>query len=590
VKSANGTCVYTIRDHGDATTNTGNGNDQNQLACCVNGNCTFHSFEDALGNVTNNVVIDIKTSVVLSSSFTLENFNNILIKSHTNATVLCTNGGNLHFVSCNNVTIEGIIWQGCGGPHFYNSSNVTIQDCYFHNSTRQAVVMSEVSGDVHIKDCQFAHNNNYGGHGSALYYLFGTVAYPPPVLSINNCSFTSNGPSDSVVYITSPTSSGHDNLLLQDSVFTNNQGVPIYLSNVHVNVLGTVLIRQNAANSGGGIFSTNSIIEFNNCSVHFYNNSATASGGAVYLENSDMVFRLNSSVYGNCVVNFNSNSARYGGAIRSYSASDIFISRDSIVSFRNNKVRSHGGAIYLDSGSDLIVNGTSSVTFDNNTGYYGGAIYINYNSDTLFGGNAVLNFSNNSAIHGGVFYTSSSGVDILCDDYATVTFIDNRASSYGGVMYISQYGTILFGNNTVATFARNTASRGGAVYARYYIQMSFNESAKVSFVNNTASSQGGAMHVRYSNVMFNVPVIFQDNSAQFGLAVYCDWGSSLRFEENLYKEIINYNGEDEEGLHVGSNCDVSVEKYTCKYAYIFYVYCVTINTNAALCSSFTCKF
>ena len=341
MESANDTCVYKIRNHGDVSNDTGNGNDQDQLACCADGNCTFYSFELALGNVTNNVIIDIETSVVLSSSFTLENFNNIVIKSQINAIVLCANGGNLHFVSCNNVTIEGIVWQGCGGPDFYNSSNVTIQDCSFHNSTRQAVVMSEMSEDVNIKDCQFTHVNNYRGHGSALHYSSRTVANPPPVLNINNCNFSSNGPSGSVVYINSPTSSRHHNVLLQDSVFTNNQGVPIYLSNVHVNVLGTVLIRHNTANSGGGIFSTNSIIEFDNCSVQFYNNSATASGGAVYLEKSNMTFGLNS------FAQFENHFASVsGGGIYSQSGSLITFANNSMVTFSNN---SAGPYVYYNS-------------------------------------------------------------------------------------------------------------------------------------------------------------------------------------------------------------------------------------------------
>ena len=594
VKDANDTCIYTISDHGDVTTDPGN--DQDQLSCCVTDNCTFHSFEDALENVTSNLVIDIETSVVLSSSFTIENFDNILIRSQTNATVLCADVGNLHFVSCSNVTIEGIIWQGCGGPHFYNSSNITIQDCYFHNSTRQAIVMSEMSGDVHFKDCQFTQNNNYRGHGSTIHYSSGTVANPPPVLNINNCSFTSNGPAGSVIYIRGPTNNMRYSLLLQDSVFINNQGVPIYLSNVHVKALGTVVIRQNTANSGGGIFSTTSMIEFESCSVQFYNNSATSNGGAVYLENSDMIFGLNSSaqfegnrangnggalyatqysdflVNGTSSVTFYNNTGSSGGAIYATQYSDLLVNGTSSVTFYNNTVRYYGGAIYTHY-SDLLVNGTSSVTFYNNTARYsGGAIYTAQNSDISFGGNAVINFTNNSARDGGVLYTSSYSRSVIsCHENATVTFIDNRATSNGGVMYIYRYATILFGGNSVVTFARNTAYYGGVVYALYYMQMSFNENTKTTFVNNTATYQGGAVYIRYSNIMFNAPVIFRNNSAQYGRVVYCRYSSFLRYEENLYKEIVNLNSKDgEDQLY----CSSSVEKYTCEYMCNFYVYCI----------------
>ena len=104
-------------------------------------------------------------------------------------------------------------------------------------------------------------------------YSYETTSNPSTMLSINNCSFTSNGPSGNVIYTASSSSSFHPVLLLQDSVLTNNQDVPacLYLSNVHAKVLGTVLIRHNSAILGEGIFSTN-FIEFNNCSVQFNSN------------------------------------------------------------------------------------------------------------------------------------------------------------------------------------------------------------------------------------------------------------------------------------------------------------------------------
>jgi len=308
VNIATDPCVYTVSNDDDVTSDLGSANDQDQFACCITGNCTFHSFEDTLTNVTNNVVINIETSVVLTTNITIVNVDNVLIKGKTVDSVLCANAANLAFVSCSNLTIEGIIWQRCGGLHFYNSSNITIQDCYFNYSSRQAVVMSEISEYVCIKNCQFKHNN-YSGHGSAIHYSSLTSVNPPLLLSIHNCSFTSNGPAESVVYLN--ISSNYAHLFsLQGSIFVSNQGVPLYLLNTHAHILGTVLIRQNTANCGGGIFSTNCNIEIDKSSVHFYGNSATVSGGAVYIQNSNMTFGVNS------LVRFENNDADvYGGAI-----------------------------------------------------------------------------------------------------------------------------------------------------------------------------------------------------------------------------------------------------------------------------------
>jgi len=681
VIGATDNCIFTVSNYATATSDPENGNDQDQFACCVNNSCTFYSFEDALTNVTNNVIIDIKTSIEVTSTIYVENVNNILIRSQSNVLVLCANTGGLRFVSCSNITIKGIILQGCGGLWFNNSSNITIQDCSFHNSTGQAVVISGKLRDVCIKDCQFTHNNNYSGLGSAIWYLSGTVDNPPAVLNINNCNFTSNGPAESVVYICSSTSNVHQIVLLQDSVFISNQGVPIFLSNAHINVLGTMLVRQNTANSGGGVYSTDSIIEFCDCSVQFYDNSVTASGGAVYLYNSDLIFgfntsaqfenndasrpgggifsevgslitfgnnsvitftnnsarieafggsggaihatihtdilftdnslvtfnsnkagyfggaitahnssnikldgnctvRFNSNSFGerrwrggaivivdfshmlfneNCMVDFNGNYGGTGGAIRSHN-SEIFINGNSVVKFCNNKASFQGGAISLEGGhSGFSVNGTSTVIFENNTAYNaGGAIYAYRIANISFGGNAVLKFAHNSAAVGGVFYVRS---DILCHKNSTVTFIDNHAIREGGAVYILQ-SAILFGDNSIVTFSRNTANEGGAVYASNNLWMLLNGKTRVTFVNNTATTRGGAVYVRDSNILFNTPLIFfWDNSAQYGPAVYCDGDSSLRFDRAL----ANYTFEDGENLYVGSNCNVSAEKYTCEY-------------------------
>ena len=617
----------------------------------------------------------------MTSNITIESVNNIVIKSQINATIRCANPVKLCFVSCSNVIIEGITWQECGGLQFHSSSNTTIQDCCFHNSTRQAVVMSEVSGDAYIKNCQFL-SNVYSGHGSAIQYSYrAAIQYsywagtnPSPEFSINNCSFTSNGPSTSVVYIASSSSSFYPVLLLQDSVLANNNGVPIYLSNVHGKVLGTVLIKHNTARSGGGIFSFSSSIEFNNCRVHFNNNSVRGIGGAVYLSNSELAFGLNTSVRfenntarviaggiysygessitffnnsvvnfrnniagtrggavyarhysyilitdtssvkfdgnsarvaggaiaaygylnikfdgnssvrfsnnvvrskggaifitecsmlfeGNSAVDFHSNNASYGPAI--YSHSDVFIDKNSVVTFLNNGDGFYGGAIFLNEGH-LFAYGDSTVTFYNNTGTYGGAIYATQYSDISFGGNTVVNFTSNIAAWGGVLYIREGSKTVLtCHDNSTVKFTGNHAT-LGGVIHIAQSATILFSANSVVTFTRNTASSGGAVYASNGLQMLFNGNTKVTFLNNSATSTGGAITITNSNILFNAPVIFQDNTAQNGLAaVYCVGNSSLRFVEKLYKALAKSNAKDGEYL-ISSDCNVSIGEYKYK--------------------------
>ena len=45
--------------------------------------------------------------------------------------------------------------------YMYNSLNILFHNCSFQNSLGQSVVLSEVSGNVYINNCNFTHNNNY---------------------------------------------------------------------------------------------------------------------------------------------------------------------------------------------------------------------------------------------------------------------------------------------------------------------------------------------------------------------------------------------------------------------------------------------
>ena len=147
---------------------SGSGSNLFSNSCCIYGNCSCPSLYSALANLTSNVLINITTDVELSSIISLIDLSNIAITGHNNPTVKCNNSGGLHFISCYNCTIEGITWEGCGARNIsdhdenvypvlqlYNSSNITIKNCSFQHSIGQAVVLSGVSGDVNINQCNF---------------------------------------------------------------------------------------------------------------------------------------------------------------------------------------------------------------------------------------------------------------------------------------------------------------------------------------------------------------------------------------------------------------------------------------------------
>ena len=84
-------------------------NDEILATCCMFGNCSCPSLYTALANLTNNVLINITTDVVLSSVIPLIDLANITITGHNSPIVNCNSSGGLHITSCHNCIIEGTI-------------------------------------------------------------------------------------------------------------------------------------------------------------------------------------------------------------------------------------------------------------------------------------------------------------------------------------------------------------------------------------------------------------------------------------------------------------------------------------------------
>ena len=157
----------------------------------------------------------------------------MVLKHFENITIIgdyinCNSDGSVKFVSCNNVTIKSVSWTKCGTSanptiEFYNSSDIVLRDCSFNNSTGQAVVLSKVSGNVSINNCQFTHNKECEGHGAAIQVYQPQHLVQLSVL-INNCDFSFNGPTESVVYFNG--TPNYNDLIVQNSTFIQTKEYP----------------------------------------------------------------------------------------------------------------------------------------------------------------------------------------------------------------------------------------------------------------------------------------------------------------------------------------------------------------------------
>ena len=585
----------------------GSGEGDNGSVCCVYGNCTCCSLDHALAKLTSNVLINITTDVMLSSLIERSDLENISIIGHNNPTVILKNDGGVHFTSCYNCIIEGIIWDGCSTDNIHNqtepglmlkeSSNVAIQNCLFQCFLEQALVLSEVSGEVNINNCNFVNNSHYRGHGAAIHYSSNDTIDSHFVFNITNCSFSYNKGAKSFIYI--ETSIDHNDVTFTDSIFHDNDGVCIFLVNQKLYIMGNTLFESNAGKQGTGMYiSDNSRVVFGeNSNTTFINNSADTSGGVIFLtdhsnlsfdQNSNTTFINNSaddsggaifltdhsnlSFDQNSYAKFSSNSAtNYGAAIYSFDNSHIIFKGNSNVIFNNNgpgAITSYydhyyyyahlHGIIHIEKHAYIIFEGYATTVFSDNTADYGGAIYCNDNSYVSFEGNSTTEFIDNTADRGGAIHCNDNSY-VSFEGNSTTEFIDNTAD-IGGAIHCNDNSYVSFEGNSTTEFIDNTANYGGAIFCDYNSYISFHGISAITFNNNIANYYGGAIiSLYYSCTSFkeHSTTVFSNNiAARHGAAVASAFDSEITFDDKSVIMFTNNKATDNTTVYSGFNSKI----------------------------------
>ena len=545
-------------------------------SCCIYGNCTCPSLYNALVNLASNAVINITTDVELSSIIPLVDLANITITGHNNPIVNCNDSGGLHFISCYNCTIEGIIWESCGARNInndgnvypflqlFNSSNTTFKNCSFQHSIGQAVVMSEMSGSVNINHCNFSFNKQFEGHGTAIHYSSNNMLTSSPFkIMITNCNFFYNENAKSVVYFGQSSPKLCEHLILRNSKFHYNRGTPVYLTNQNLYMNGKLEFCGNVAENGGGIFISDhsNVTFYRRATVHFTQNTASHNGGAIFLTNhSSILFQHHHTASYQChelhntnitgdkcldgislTVTFFNNSANEFGAYIYVHSSKIIIGDTATVKFNGNRhYHSHNSFLHIEHYSTVTFEGNSITTFQDYNVIHnviGGVVYCALSAVT-FKGNSTIKFHNNGVMYGneimyysGTMYITQS--NITFEENSTVIFYNNSAAS-GGSLHIGDHSNIIFTGSSTVTFEHNKAFIGGAMYIDDQSNVKFKGNSAVTFCNNHADT-GGAMQIGdVSSIIFeeNSTVIFHSNSAVRGGTMYIDYISSVTFKGN----------------------------------------------------------
>ena len=563
-------------------------NDQKAFAC-QSRTCyckLFHYVEPSLSNA----VINIADKAILHTRVVLMALTNVSIIGQNNLTIICTaddNGarGNLLIASCNNLTIQGITWVGCGGYKIQEddtlavfniySSTGTVQKNTFHYLKGPAINFDNSRQHLYFKfshftidQCNFM-NNIYRDHGAAIILRPSRFSSNDTQLIISNCDYNYNEGVASIVYL----KDHHVSMYFNNTRFYNSQGVSIYSSrNCFLLISGDILFANTTAENGAGIYiSDHSTVIFGeNSNVKFFNNSVDHKGSAIFVSiHSSVTFEQNS------MATFNDNKGT-NGTIYSKDNSNITFKATSQVIFNSNTVTQYGAAIYSFDNSHITFTGSANVTLSNNVVStneesrdikFGGIIFSSTYCHTSFNGNATIVFSNNSANVGAsifLFYKST----VTFKDKSKVMFNSNVAQ-YCGILASTSYSNIFFNDNTEVTFNYNTMSCtsnsnyeqfAGAICTSQRANVMFSGHSVVTFINNTANYGGAVVFSdSYVTIEEHSTVTFNSNIAEYsnGGAFVCFNNSIVTIKDNS-NVTFNSNKASQSGgaIHSYSMCKI----------------------------------
>jgi predicted outer membrane repeat protein len=284
-------------------------------------------------------------------------------------------------------------------------------------------------------------------------------------------------------------------------------GGGLYVAGSEVS-LEDCVIWNNVAEYGGGIYASwYSTLSLEGLTI--FENSATVSGGGIFLYVMDSDISLSDSV-------FESNTAETGngGAIASEWYNHLSVVNSV---FRDNTSNTNGGALYSAYYQDLLVEDS---VFERNTAGWGegGAIY-HYPADE---NGYPLQISDSEFRDNSAYGSGGAVVAYWLSDLeiSGSTFQGNAAgpNSAGGavLVYVTHYLWLSHNN-----FCLNEAGSGGAVSSQWVY--TWGDWHRNVFVENTGA-YGGAAHRYASYSTETVNNTFAGNRATvFGGAYYASW-------------------------------------------------------------------
>ena len=409
--------------------------------CTLQNSCIESSFVHNRGGAVYTAAFsDIIISNISFSNNTASNDGGVVFSDRSNAIVERST------FSKNNAYFGGVIYTS-------GTSNLTINNhCVFDNNT------AFQGGVIFVRDASFVDQNST--------YIFNSAQSDGGVIYMNTgavkvtaSSFTSNsaGFSGGVMSITTQNQNEHIVLkkcnfqynkaensggiisMLIEGLLTLSESTFSYNSALHGGVLhamsgGQIMINHcnftynTAKGDGGVIYSAHRTLMVNNS--NFNNNTAYNKGGAFCILSKNNLIFLSSTIVGN--------EAHKGGAVYAEN-STISMEMHSKTAVTINMAKESGGGFYLHT-SELVSRGNGTYISENSAVMKGGGLHA-VNSSILVDG--TVHVVKNRAKYGGgaslETYTKINNLKGLPNEahsVSSVYFISNKASYYGGAIYV----------------------------------------------------------------------------------------------------------------------------------------------------------
>ena len=377
-----------------------------------------------------------------------------------------------------------------------------------------------------------------------------------------------NGTNSEVVLRCSVLKMTIENVTIQNGYSLTDYGAALHITGQSLTTINNCRFYSNHAFRGGALYYTGDSITITECkfsdnisydTVYIFDNSGIAGGGAVLAVCKKIL--IDASVFTRC------QSGNVGGAICAVTKRIISNNNE----YKWNRARSEGGAIFslvdtLETGNDLFAHchsggsGGAISTHTRNLLIQNNIIENNSAADSGGGLFALANkvkisntkFNNDSASNGGGAFCY---VDEL--DLDSVAFENNLALSRGGAIAAGSDSSSIRDCN----FLNNrSGNKGGAFWGGSADKTCFH---KTNFNGNRADSSGGAIFIDWSTLILSSGCKFINNKAGFfGGAICSDFLQPGRIDTVFANGVLFENDSAAYGgaMYVNSSSDVCIEK------------------------------